>query len=147
MKIYDIINPSDAVTIEANDPIVAAVSILLLGDGQYALDDEEGHAAAPFFMFGGLEQWLREKGIDSLDKYFKLHASDIAEVLRSCVYGSITDRRSYNIAISHIPEGEREVFRDRWNEARRSSITNIVKRGDELAKALTSKYKASGEPR
>lgn len=39
---YDLINPSDPYTFEADDLEIAAVAVVLLGDGQYLADPVGG---------------------------------------------------------------------------------------------------------
>lgn len=60
---FEIVNPSDPYTIEADDLQIAAVAICLLGDGKYmgkGVGDDAGQEV-PFFLFGGLDEWFTEK--------------------------------------------------------------------------------------
>ena len=40
--LYEIINPSDPYTLKADDFKIAAAACLILGDGQYGLESEDG---------------------------------------------------------------------------------------------------------
>ncbi len=62
---FNLINPSDAYTFEAEDMEVAAVMVCLLGDGKYGAD-EIGKGASngnhvPVFLFGGHDEWFVRK--------------------------------------------------------------------------------------
>lgn len=55
---FEIINPSDPYTMEADDLEIAAVSVSFLGDGKYALegiDDAQGNNV-PMFLLGGHDE-------------------------------------------------------------------------------------------
>lgn len=59
---FEIINPSDPYTIEADDLEIAAVAVSLLGDGKYplvGLGDAAGQDMPPF-LFGGHDEWFIE---------------------------------------------------------------------------------------
>lgn len=60
---FEIINPSDAYLMEADDLEVAAVAVCFLGAGQYALKGiEESHGQdVPIFLFNGHDEWFTEK--------------------------------------------------------------------------------------
>jgi hypothetical protein len=60
---FEIINPSDPYTMEADDLEIAAVAVSILGNGKYplkGLDDARGQDV-PAFLFGGHNEWFTEK--------------------------------------------------------------------------------------
>jgi hypothetical protein len=60
---FNIDNPSDPYTLEADDLQIAAVACCLLGNGQYGLTgigDSEGQDV-PIFLLGGADEWFTEK--------------------------------------------------------------------------------------
>lgn len=64
---FEIVNPSDAYTMEADDMEVAAVACCLLGDGKYALKGvgEDAGSDVPVFLLGGHDRWFISKfGMD-----------------------------------------------------------------------------------
>ena len=62
---FEIINPSDAYTMEAVDLQVAAVACCFLGDGRYGLEalgeDRNKDRDVPIFLLGGHDEWFSEK--------------------------------------------------------------------------------------
>ena len=125
--LLEIINPSDKVTLEADDPIVASVCCLLLARGQHGLENEEGETILPLMIFGGLEEWLKKNGIDDLDDYIDNHMPEMIKVLESVLYGGFDTRELFNKAIEIMNNEEAMKYRKEWNEKKRSSMTNIGK--------------------
>ena len=60
---FEIANPSDPYTMEADDLQVAAVACCLLGNGKYGLTGLDGDAGqdVPVFLFGGHDEWFVSK--------------------------------------------------------------------------------------
>jgi hypothetical protein len=149
--ILEIINPSDKVTLETDDPVVAGVCTLLLARGQYGLENENGETVLPILIFGGAEDWLKQNKIDDLDKYIDTHMPEMIKVLESVLYGGFDTRELFNKAISSMTPKEALKYRKEWNEKKRSSMTNIGKvylayadklRGLQKAKAIEGKETA-----
>jgi hypothetical protein len=64
---FEIINPSDPYTMEAEDLEIAAVAVSFLGAGRYALQGigKDAGTDVPIFLFGGHDEWFAEKfGMD-----------------------------------------------------------------------------------
>jgi hypothetical protein len=61
--LFEIINPSDPYTIEANSLEIAAVACCILGEGKYALAELSGDKSGnvPMFMFGGQDDWFMKQ--------------------------------------------------------------------------------------
>lgn len=60
---FDLMNPSDPYTLEADDLQVAAVACCLLGNGKYGLTglgDDAGQDV-PVFLLGGHDEWFVSK--------------------------------------------------------------------------------------
>jgi hypothetical protein len=123
--ILEIINPSDAVTIDTDDPIAACLIIAIIFNGQYSLSDEQGESVTPIFMFGGFEHWLKENGITDTNGYIKENAAKMADILDSALYGDAADRKIFESAISKMSKEDAGKFRAEWNANRRSSMNNI----------------------
>ena len=59
---FNLVNPSDPYTLEADDLQVAAVACCLLGNGKYGLTglgDDAGQDV-PIFLLGGHDEWFEE---------------------------------------------------------------------------------------
>jgi hypothetical protein len=136
--IYEIINPSDACTIEHDEPVIASLACLLLGHGMYALKGQDGSRPIGMIGFGGqdaLYAWLTENGL-RLDLNAELAArrEGIATALESIAYGNITDRSAV-MAVVGIA-GDRCAALVKWNDAQRSSLNDMSSRAHEIAKQL-----------
>lgn len=123
--VYEIVNPSDAYTMEAGELAVAAAACVLLGHGKYALDPiEEGGTRVPLFLFGGHDEWFQkhcgftiEGG--GLDAFLREHGEEVAVALDSVLIGGRSDRKTYHDGLALITdEANRQAWRDRWHDAR-----------------------------
>jgi hypothetical protein len=141
--LYEIINPSDPYTIEAQSLDVAAVACLFLGRGQYAFDPIGGDNSpeVPMFMFGGTDEWCLEHFNESFEsvvnRVTKEKAVELAECLESCLIGKAADRETYRAGMELIDDPKkREQWREKWLEDRRSSMNNIGARAYAMAEKL-----------
>jgi hypothetical protein len=145
MKQYEIINMSDACTIEAKTDRIAGVAVIILSQGQYALNNEEGEQVLPLMLFGGeaaLQGWMNEVGIEvELDEYVEANLEEIADALDSVMYGSFADRAAYNKGIELLDGDEAKIkeWKDHWENERRTSMTEICRVAWGYAKALRDK--------
>ena len=125
--ILEIINPSDAVTIEADDIVAAGLCTILICSGKCGLENENGESVMPIFLFGGANDWLKEKGVTDIDTYISANYSKMVDVCDSLVYGSISQRGLFKTAISHMKPEEIPAFKAAWNDIKRSSLNDFGK--------------------
>lgn len=61
---YELINPSDKMTATGDfDLIGMGLAVFMLGEGFYALNDQDGKTVVPIVAFGGsAEGWFRANG-------------------------------------------------------------------------------------
>jgi hypothetical protein len=143
--IYEIINPSDAYTIVADDLKVAAVACVLLGRGQYGLEPlEDDGERVPFMLFGSPDAWFQEHfGADlqaTMDEVVENRAGELADCLDSCLIGKLASRREYERALELIESEEnRAKFRTERHDERRTSLNDIGGRAYQMAKKLREK--------
>lgn len=135
-KTYEIINPSDAVTLQASDLRIAGVAVLLLGNGLYGLTDENDEAVVPLMLFGTSEKWLKENHIESLNDFIKENKSAIADVLASVTYGKIEERLGFDKAVGMMTPEKAKEYRAWWNDKNRSSLNDIGQRALAIAAKL-----------
>lgn len=131
--IYEVINPSDPVAIEADDVSIARAAVLIIGEGSYALTDEEGKTVLPIFIFGGgdqFEAWEAREGFN-FAAILKDRKPELAACLRSAACMEMRDRRALLAAVGSDPGAL-----ERFNEERRSSLNDICGRAHMLADAL-----------
>lgn len=138
--IYELINPSDMMTIESEDPRVAQVVCMLLGRGKLGLDPEEGEIDMPMFAFFGaagdeaLEAWLEKEQIGDPTRFVDENREAVCVCLETIVYGSIEDRRSILETVGR--EGLAV-----WNDRHRSSMNDFATYGVSLAMALRGRVR------
>lgn len=133
--IYEIINPSDAVTIKSDNLVNAGVACWLVSSA-YGLHDETGETVLPIAIFGGQDEWFKEHGVDNSETYIMEHKEEIADVLETVMYGRIEERSAIEHAMSKMsPEKAEEYIRE-LNERRRTSLNNIEAACLSLARKL-----------
>jgi len=132
MKLFEVINPSDPITFEADDPDIAALAGLLLGSGRYGVVDEDGNEALPLYLFGMSDEEAErvvkpraEKGKTPEGK------AALVAALDSFAVCSMSSRKAMRAALG----SDREALR-RWNEEKRSSMNNICGRAAKLADSM-----------
>ena len=141
--IYEIINPSDCYTIEAQSLDVAFVACVLLGSGQYSFSPLEDGALeeVPLFLFGGSEEWANEHFGKTVSEVFALVTTqkrvELADCFDSCLIGHAVNRAAYTDGLDLIDDpAKREQWRARWHDKRRSSMNDIGGRAYKMAANL-----------
>ena len=140
--LYEIVNPSDPYTIEAESLDVAFVACIFLGGGQYGLREiQNGRTAIPLFIFGGCEEWCKGEFKESfkaiVDRVTTEKSSELAACLDSCLIGNGQDRETYQTGLQLIDDpAKREQWRSKWHEDRWSSLNNIGARAWRMAREL-----------
>lgn len=124
--IYEIINPSDPITIEAEEELIAQVVTLLLGQGKMGLKDEAHETVLPLFLFGGADEWLEERGIvgeTGLNDFIVLHRRELAECFMSAMVCKPGQRRALLKALQGAPDPQKAL--QVYNEEQRSSLNDF----------------------
>lgn len=110
---FDLVNPSDPYTLEADDLQVAAVACCLLGNGKYALiglGDDFGQEV-PVFLLGGHDEWFTSKfgmTYEETATHTLNHRNDaLARAFESVTLGS--ERRS---SLNDIGGRARDIAQD-----------------------------------
>jgi hypothetical protein len=156
--ILDIINPSDACHMVTDDREAAAIACILIGNGQYGLEQVDAKAGEtpfkmPLFLLGGHDQWWTKTFGHSFEEGATAYRDDtrknlaLINALLSVVYGKRADLESYYDAMELITQTDgRAEFKRRWNDRRRGSMNNIGGRALALAEAMGSDIKKAQEP-
>lgn len=132
--LWELINPSDAYTLQGGFKAVA-LATLLLGEGRYAAREVRGDREVPI-LFTGAREWFRERFGQDIDVAAQVNRKDMADALDSVMIGSPQSRQAYETALRHIPEAGRAAYRAEVLDGARSSINDIGERAWRLAAAL-----------
>jgi hypothetical protein len=143
--LYEIINPSDAYTIEAPDLEIATVACVALGNGQYAFtpitnDPDERKLEVPLFLFGDHDEFCKQHFDTDLDgvvsRVLDTRRTELADCLDSALIGSAADRREFDMMTAGDTPEQRTAKRDARHEQRRSSLNDIGGRAYAIATNL-----------
>ncbi len=113
MTVYKIINPSDPYHLTADDLVLAAISVCLLGSGKYALEAADGSEGVPLFLFGGHDEWFAARGAHSfesaLEAALEQRAEDLARIFDSVTLeGTRSSLNDIGAAAAKLSAGIRE---------------------------------------
>lgn len=145
MPIYEIINPSDACTIEAPDDKTAVATVALLGEGAYGArrcDNGACILSVGLFGFPGeiidhFGPGLPDESAKNLAAWVEENKNVVAAAFESFCYGDDSERAFLVEAMAQAkdPAKVKAAHEDR----RRSSLNNIGKRAASYAAHLRAK--------
>jgi len=158
MICYDIVNPSDACTFLAPDAQIAVAVLAFLGEGSYAgtavarngeriSETDANSLKVPLFLSitrPTYVEWWRENGWTEcpIAAAMRDRKAEVIAALRSCAYGDLEDRATYDAACAAITDPDKLAeFKRGHEDRRRSSMNAIVKRAWAWADKL-EKYEA-----
>lgn len=148
--IFSIVNPSDPYTMDADNLMIAACAIALLGHGSFGLRqiDGEGDAVVPPFPFGGHETFFIKKFDRTFEQTLEYvdtnHLLGLVSALGSVLIGDLDDRRAAMQAMRDLPEKERQAWLLKWHDKKRSSVTDIGRAAWQISNALSVKMMQRG---
>ena len=123
--IYEIINPSDPYTLEADEPSVACAACLLLSPA-FGLRSQDDSVNMPPARFAGYQEWFEEHFHANVDKFIKSHLLEIVAVLDSVLIGEAQDRIDFYEALKLTDDpAKKQQWREQYLARRRSSMNNI----------------------
>lgn len=143
--IFEIINPSDKYTIEADDYKVVSVAGLLLGEGKYALKEQEGDFDMPMFLFGGAEDWAKDQFdclIEDLVEEVHGRPGELIRCLESIVVGN---REVYLAGLGGKSGPEKWIYWEKWQDENSSSMNDIGRYAMKYAQAIRRKQDSERE--
>lgn len=140
MKIWEITNPTDCLTILCNDFEYAVAAALFIGEGRVSLKECPEGREMPVFYYGApdaMGNWLREsfperqlrKGstLNTVNAFLAgLDEFRIAEILRSTQVCSYKEREAYQKALDLMESDKKQKYAKWWKEQRRSSLADGV---------------------
>ena len=134
MTVYEIVNPSDPVTIDAPDDAVAIAAVTLISP--FFAAGREGWTGGLFALKSedAPDTWAREQGADSFSDLVASRLTEVCDTLRSVVLG---DRELYTGILSDFSDDAgRDAFRARWDDHHRSSNNDIVGLAHDIADSM-----------
>ena len=142
MKVWELINPSDAITFEAPSLAVAATVTLTVGSGVYGADSEDGEKV-PILALGdseAVEAWVaQEFGGMTVEELFAHAKQAVPAALLSFVTGSRSDRKLFESALAKMFPDKREEYREVWEDAKRTSMNQITEHAHDLGRRMQDK--------
>jgi hypothetical protein len=128
LRYYEIINPSDTVVLAADesDELLVSIAVVMLGNGKAGLERDDGADTLPLMLFGGFEEWLTAKGLtaDSFGETLHANRRKIASILETVFYGSISEAKALDAALAALPREQALDARAKYNDAKRSSLSD-----------------------
>lgn len=138
--LYNIINPSDPYTIEASSLDVAAMSAILLGQGNYGFKSLDGSESIPEFAFGGGDDWsqkhFEEDLMEMSNRVMDTKLGEVADCLDSVLYGDKEDRVEFLAATKDMDRPNFEATRILRQQDKCSSMNDIGDRAYRMAAKL-----------
>ena len=142
--LYEIINPSDAVTFHAPDDKIARAVVLGLGGGKYGLKRwEDGKSTdVPCLLLFLPEAGVRSLliawfGSTDLKVFLAEHRTEIVAALESCQNVGPGKREDYEAKLAAQPTAaKRRAFAKLYEDGHRSSMNMITKFAWQSAKTV-----------
>lgn len=154
MRIWNLINPSDPYTCTGDDPMIVMLAVILLSPhiGIEEVGVETDKPETYFFSPFGGDPTVRFKetfgeDVDDLLTGARRQKTLIAlaDVYESVVYGSLSQRRTYEKGLALIDdEAKRVAWRDAWHD-QRSSMNDIGGAAYAAAKRIRETLAAEAE--
>lgn len=138
MPLFEIINPSDPLTMHAPDLLTAGVAVALLGNGKIGAHNVEDEEERTPILFGW-KDWFSEQGVPDVKAWIDDNKPAVADALRSVALGSAKDRAGHDAALAAITDDDnRTEYIKARNDRLRSSFSDWEGYAHELAERLVS---------
>lgn len=122
MKLWSLINPSDAYTFRAASVEIAGCVANLLSPCFGARCMYPGFDESTPVMFGWKE-WLDDRCVDS--NFIDAHLLEIADAFDSFLIGDVNHRLDVESMLAALPEEAREKWRAERQDRHRTSVNKI----------------------
>lgn len=107
---FELINPSDPYTFEADNMLIAAVAVCLLGNGRYPADalGEDANLSnnVPAFLFGGHDEWFTARFGGTFEAVTREALTQRGEAVVQCLR-SVTLGRAQRSSLNDIGKSAR----------------------------------------
>jgi hypothetical protein len=142
--ICEIINPSDAYTMECENFVVGVAAVAVLGNGHLGLKSEDGEQTSPILF--GWEEWFAAQDVPDLSAFVDQNKLAIAAALASVRIGRPKDRQAEAAAVKYMSAEDAEKYRTEIHDVRRTSMNDIGGRAWQIAKKLRDDSQADVPP-
>ncbi len=78
-----LVNPSDDIVFDASDKKVAALAVIIMGNGKYGAKDEAGETVVPVWIFGWRRPWEDLYPGEKPEKAMIDNKAEVCKALRS----------------------------------------------------------------
>ena len=130
--VYELINPCDEYTFEAERKEVAALTVHSI-NLMYGAKTESGDEIPLFISEEDAEKWYKETFGKSTSEILNAFWDEVADAFDSYVLGGFRDRDVFKTAMECIPDKQgRRMFYEKWAD-RATSLNNIGARAKEKA--------------
>lgn len=138
--LFSIVNPSDPYTIESSSLDVAAMTSVLLGQGQFSFKSLDGGESIPALALGGGDSWcqkhFKEDLMEMSNRVMDTKLSQIADCLDSVLYGDVHDRVEFVATVEGMNRVTFEAHRAIEQDKKCSSANDIGTRAYRMAAKL-----------
>ena len=122
--IYELINPSDEITFEAEDDLIAKICALVVGHGRYGLhriteDGEPMEIMLPFLSWPTLEQVIEIIGKD-INELLMENNEKVIACFKSFAVCPVKERETYRTYTNNYTKNV-----SAWDNDKRTSTANI----------------------
>jgi hypothetical protein len=127
-RLYEVVNPSDAITFRATLVEAACIADRLSPGWMFVKDAETGEAP----------------NVDNLEAEYDAIWKDAAklasyaEAYRSFMVGSLTERELVDAAVALMDEVQARSYRARWHDKRRTSMNDLCRQCWETAEKIAA---------
>lgn len=135
--IYNLINPSDAITFKSDSDKIAFVCALILGSGKFGMEraDNKEVQSPLLFLSEDSDAIISEYLQSDLKEFCKQNKLEISNCFESFCYGSIRDRQTYDDAIEAIDDFDKlQKFKLKHEDTNRTSASKWILCAWEYAK-------------
>lgn len=139
MTIYTLINPSDPYTFEAPSDEIAALAVLLLGNGAYGADNEQGEQVVPVMLgqdYGRIDRWYQDRFGRCLEDGLEALGRQAGDCLGTFFLGSVADYRSLVAVLAGMEDRQVRAFLRVWHSQHQTSTNNIGQVAHRLGRQL-----------
>lgn len=129
---YELINPSDAICFETEDEEALRIAVMILGDGWYGLERDDGAKVLSVVAFSADSV---NAAAAECHEFLKVEQNKrrMAAALRTVLYCHLKDRVALEAAFADLPEEQRRAAVARFNDQKRTSLNDIGARALSLA--------------